>query len=510
MERALTMQFAAGQAKKLRDSPLLASLRTEAPHSEHLVSTYFDTDDLALYRCGASLHLRTAGDHYVQRLETGESTGAGLDERQEIESTVNGDVPEPGALLTDNLKDSAVGKLMRNPDFANRLKPVFVTRIDRSVCLLRLPEGDEIELALDAGLVKAGGASAPIHEIEMELKRGEPAHLYKFALELLETVPLRISCLSKGARGYELIVQAHRAPIHAQPVKLKKSDTIEQAFRRIAGNCLAQVHGNERGVVSGHDASSVHQMRVGLRRLRSAFDLFEDVLPTPPFLQEELRWIAGELGAARDWDVMVNSTLPTAFDGAPSDTHAEALTQAAIDIGKRNRGRAAAAVDSVRYTRLIIELTRWLDQASWREGMNADQCSTLDRAIATFASGTLGKRHRKLIKRGRRLPDLDAHRRHRARIAAKKLRYATEFFGSLYSRQVVRHYLRALGKLQDDLGWRNDAVVGDGLLKALAADHREAAAGAGYARGYLASRVAADHDVLKKLWKRFRRLSPPH
>lgn len=298
-------------------------------------------------------------------------------------------------------------------------------------------------------------------------------------------------------------------PVRAQSVKLKRSDTIEQAFRRIAENCLAQIRGNERGVVSGHAASSVHQMRVGLRRLRSAFDLFEAVASTPPSLQEEVRWIAGELGAARDWDVMVHSTLPTAFQGAPSDTRAAAITQAAIEIGERNRVRAITAVDSVRYTQLIVELTRWLDQAGWREGLSEEQRPLLDQDIAKFAGEMLRKRHRKLIKRGRHLPNLDARRRHRARIAAKKLRYSTEFFASLYSKPVVRHYVAVLGELQDDLGWRNDVVVGDGLLRLLAADDQEAAVGVGYARGYLASRVAADHDTLKELWKRFRRLSPP-
>jgi len=300
------------------------------------------------------------------------------------------------------------------------------------------------------------------------------------------------------------------SPVRAQPLKLKKSDTIECAFRRIAENCLAQVQGNEHSVASGHDPSSLHQMRVGLRRLRSALGLFEDALSAPASLQAELRWIAGELGAARDWDVMIDSTLPTAFDGAPADTRAQVLTQAAIDIGKRNRARAAAAIGSARYTTLIIELTRWLNECAWREPMNGDQLARLDQKIPEFACETLRKRHRKLIKRGRHLPELDAKRRHRARIAAKKLRYATEFFSSLYSKQVVRHYVAALSELQDDLGWRNDVAVGDALLKMLAADHPQAAVAAGYARGYLASRVAADHDTLKKVWKRFRRFSPPH
>jgi triphosphatase len=509
MERELKMQLSAGQANELRNAPFLASLLTEAPHTEKVVSTYFDTEDLALHRCGASLRVRTAGDHRVQTLKTSGAVRSGLYQREEIETALDGDEPDPGALHARMPKGSDVRKLMRDSEIAGRLEPVFVTRVDRSVSLLRLPQGDEIELALDEGVVEARGATAPIDEVEMELKSGEPDHLYQFALDLLSAVPLKIGYFSKDDRGYELVVQEHNEPVRAQPLKLKNDDTIEQAFQHIAQNCLAQIHGNERGVVSGHDPSNVHQMRVGLRRLRSAFDLFEDLMTSPPSLQEELRWIASELGAARDWEVFTSSTLPSALDAAPEDTNADAVTQVSREQANQNRSRAAAAVDSVRYTRLVIELTRWLDIAGWREGMNENQRAALDRPITKFACKTLYKRHRKLLKRGRNLPDLDARPRHRARIAAKKLRYATEFFASLYPKQAFRQYLAALGKLQEDLGWRNDVAVSDGLLKTLASEHPETTTGSGYVRGYLASRVAADHDALKKLWKRFRRLSPP-
>jgi inorganic triphosphatase YgiF len=387
---------------------------------------------------------------------------------------------------------------------------VFVTRVKRSVSLLRLPQGDEIELALDEGVIEAGDANAPIRAIEMELKSGEPDHLYQFALDLLETVPLRIDYFSKGDRGYELVVQEHSKPIRAQPLKLGLDDTVEQAFRHIARNCLAQVHGNERGVLSGHDPDSVHQMRVGLRRLRSAFDLLQRLITTPSSLQEEVRWIADELGDARDWEVLARSTLPDATGAAPDDVNAATVGHASTENAKTNRERAAAAVDSVRYTRLVIELTRWLEQAGWREGLSEDQREALNKPVKRFASKTLYSRHRTLMKRGRNLPDLDARRRHRARIAAKKLRYATEFFASLYPKRTVRHYTATLGNLQDDLGWRNDMVVADQLLKTLASAQPETTPGVGYARGYLASRVAADRDTLRKLWKRFRRLSPPH
>jgi len=509
MERELKMQLATSQTSQLRDSPFLASLLTEPPHTDDLVSTYFDTDDFALHRCGVSLRVREGGDHRIQTLKTTGSVQAGLYERAEYACAVNSDAPDPGALQAQMPKNSDIGRLLRDIEAAGRLQPVFVTRVRRSVCLLRLPQGDEIELALDEGVIEAGDANAPIHEVEMELKSGEPDHLYQFALDLLEAVPLRIDYFSKGDRGYALVVQEHSKPVRAQPLELGQGDTVEQAFRQIARNCLAQVHGNERGVLSGHDPDSVHQMRVGLRRLRSAFDLLQGLIAAPPSLQEEIRWIAAELGDARDWEVLARSTLPDATGTAPADVNAATVGHASAENAKKNRERAAAAVDSVRYTRLIIELTRWLGQAGWREGLSEDQRGALNKPVKKFANKTLYSKHRTLMKRGRNLPELDAGRRHRARIAAKKLRYATEFFASLYPKRTVRHYTATLAKLQDDLGWRNDMVVADQLLKTLAAAQPETTTGVGYARGYLASRVAADHDILQKLWKRFRRLSPP-
>ncbi|WP_370889849.1 CHAD domain-containing protein [Caballeronia sp. RCC_10] len=126
--------------------------------------------------------------------------------------------------------------------------------------------------------------------------------------------------------------------------------------------------------------------------------------------------------------------------------------------------------------------------------------------MTSFASETLKRRHKKLLKRGHRLAELDDETRHRARIAAKKLRYATEFFSSLFDRREVKRYVTALSDLQDDLGWRNDVVVASGLLRSLGESKPETAAGAGFARGYLASHAVADHDAMKTLWKRFRPL----
>jgi CHAD domain-containing protein len=250
-------------------------------------------------------------------------------------------------------------------------------------------------------------------------------------------------------------------------------------------------------------------MRVGLRRLRSALDLFRKVIPPYADLDEDLRWIGGELGAARDWEVLSGSTLKYAASNGDAD-EITPVRLACEEIATNNRQNAAAQVESVRYTRFVLQFSLWLHRKGWRDGMSAEQLEEIRGPAKLFAAGVLRRRHKRLIKRGDGLADLDDHSRHRARIAAKKVRYATEFFASLCPKRAVRHYIDALTVLQDDLGWRNDAVVADQLLKTLPKTSPEAASGAAFARGYLASRVATDHKTLKKLWKQFRLLSPPH
>ncbi|RQS55646.1 CYTH and CHAD domain-containing protein [Burkholderia sp. Bp8986] len=508
MERELKLRVSAKNLDKLRHAPLLAQ-SNGAGATQQLTSTYFDTATLAFHRCAASLRVRAAGNHRVQTLKLEGSARAGLFERDEFETPVDGDVPDLTRLRDTLPDDTECGRLVRDQATAPDLQPVFVTRIKRRVLPLRLPSGDEVEVALDKGTVDADSKSVPIAAIELELKRGRPENLYGIALELLDIAPLRIDHESKADLGYGLLVAEHQPAVKARPVQLKKHDSIEDAFCRIVRNCLDQIRANERGVESGHDPSSVHQMRVGLRRLRSALDLFAKVIPAYPGLDDELRWIAGELGAARDWEVLAGATLDHAgTNGNPDEIRS--VRNACKRIAAINRQRAASAVGSVRYTRLALQLASWVNRKGWRDGMPDERRDAIMQPASPFAHEVLRRRHRKLIKRGKRLADLDDHRRHRARIAAKKVRYATEFFASLCRKQAVRSYVDALSELQDDLGWRNDAVVAEQFLKALPRTSPDAAPGAGFARGFLAARAAADHQTLKQLWSRFKRLSPPH
>jgi len=199
----------------------------------------------------------------------------------------------------------------------------------------------------------------------LEVQAGDPAELFDFALQLLDAVPMRLSRASKGDRGYALVAAAPAEAVRAEPLGLADEASAKTVFQCIVENCLTQIFANEQGVVSSPDPESVHQMRVGLRRLRAALDIYRSLIACPPGLENEIKWIAGELGPARDWEVLAHTTLGEAFAGAPGDVGADAVLAAANEVAASARKRAADAVSSERYTRLILELNHWLVSAQW-------------------------------------------------------------------------------------------------------------------------------------------------
>ncbi len=161
-------------------------------------------------------------------------------------------------------------------------------------------------------------------------------------------------------------------------------------------------------------------------------------------------------------------------------------------------------------------LGSWVSGAGWRGLPAPAGQNKLQAPLARFAARMLAQYHAKLRKRGKLLrgkaaptAPATARVRHRVRIAAKKVRYAAEFFQSLYPLRRVRPYVDALTGLQDALGALNDVAVADGLLRQLADAHPDLAYSAGCVRGYLAARTERDARKLGKLWRQFSAIKLP-
>ena len=287
--------------------------------------------------------------------------------------------------------------------------------------------------------------------------------------------------------------------LKAAHLKLSKRMSVEQAFQVIVRNCIDQIEGNEAGVARCHDPESLHQMRVGMRRLDAAFALFSDLL-APPAIADELVWLMDQLGPARDWDVFVGSILPSVIGALPGQPALDLLRVAARDQSVALGAQASAAVSSARFGNLVGALEQWAAQRGWRDDLPVKGQARLKARVADFAAEVLEQERQRLLRRGCNLGEADARRLHRLRIAAKRTRYAAEFFASLFPRKRMGPWLRALTRLQDELGWLNDASVAARLLDDIGDGQRE---GAALARGYLAARCQAGEVTVRRLWKKY-------
>lgn len=491
--------------------PLLNGEHKARPHEQSVSDTYFDTPDLRLRQSDVGLRVRRVDGGWVQNIKSGGSVQGGVHSRNEWESTVAGPAPEL-TRLRDVVDDKKTRRdVLQSAAMGKGLAPIFTTRVRRTVWDLHLKEGDHIECALDQGRLECGNKKAPISELELELKSGDPAHLFDLALALQKDIPLHIGNRSKADRGYELFQARPPQAVKASALTLTADMSAEQAFQQIAFNTLTHMQDNADGVAQRHDVESLHQMRVGLRRLRSALGMYKKLLHLPPELQQELDWLAQELGDARDWDVLSGTTLPAMAHELAPPLAIDAVQHAAADNAEQHHITAAAAVGSPRYTRLMLAATRWLQSMGWHEDQAAMNAAgeQLAQPVTRFARRTLKRDQRRLRSRADKLRAATPADRHRVRIAAKKTRYAAEFFSSLFAQKRVRPYIKALTGLQDELGYLNDAAVADRLLTGMPAAQPQLESEVGFVRGYLAARSKNDDQKILRLWKRFSKIPMP-
>jgi inorganic triphosphatase YgiF len=498
IETELKLSLEAAQAERLWDHPLIGTAARGTPQCQSLYSIYYDTPGLDLLHAGIALRVRRLSERWIQTLKTAGEERAGLHQRAEWEAEVATSVPELDKIDHPELRAQLLDK---------DLQPLFVTEFERTLVQLHFDDDSLVELALDRGEIKSGDISLPLCELELELKSGSPIKLYDLALALLDQVPARIESSSKAERGYRLLSPQRARPHKAKAAGLAAKMGVEQGFEQVLWSCLAQLQGNEPAVLQEGDKEGIHQMRVALRRLRAAQHLFHPVIPIEASgpLSEEIKWLNDELAAARDWDVLVTETVePLLQRGALDDTLAE-LERAAQTYAARSFARACEALRSVRYTRLLLGLGRWLVCRAWREGLGTEPQQRLSLPLVRFAAETLEPLHRKVHKLGRRLTQLTPEQRHRLRIRVKRLRYAGEYIAELYPSKRLRRYLAQLSKLQSALGALNDAAVAERLLQEAGLAQSPARA---WVLGWHACKQEMELKTLTAAWKAFTRCKP--
>jgi triphosphatase len=497
----------------LRALPKIALLRelNGIPRRTTEVSVYFDTDGHKLRKSGLMLRVRRVGGRYVQTIKANGYLAPF--ERDEWEAEIAGQKPDLSLAEGTPLEPLMTKKLRR------RLKPLFETRVRRTTYPLN-DDKHAIALTVDRGTIDTGIRSAPLCEVELELKRGTATELFNIARELTQILPARVAVKSKSERGYEIIDNKQELPAKAGPIDLPSAATARDAFKIIGLACLKQIIDNEAALTNG-DPEGVHQMRLGLRRLRAAMSLFAGLLhdPQTSAIKAELKWLAGELGPARELEVLVQRVVAPIkkqgrrWRGMPS------LSREIAERRDAALKRAQDAVQSARFRSLTLDLAVWLETGHWTNPQDDLVRDRGDLPIAVYATEQLTQRWRRVRKKGRALAELDGRRRHRLRIHAKKLRYAAEFFSNLFqNRRAVKRrkrFLSSLERLQDGLGDLNDIAVHEKRIAALSVHHQRSNPSRAFAAGLLtgreharieatvraANKAYADFAKVKRFWR---------
>jgi inorganic triphosphatase YgiF len=403
---------------------------------------------------------------------------------------------------------AAIGGLPKDVS-ADALRPIFVTKVCRTVQLLEL-SGATIEIAFDEGSIEAGEHCAPLTEIELELKSGDPRVLYDLGIRLLDIAPLRISTQSKSDRGYQLALGLAPKVSKARAPDISTEHSVDDVIGTLLGACQHQILANQPIAECGCDAEGVHQMRVALRRLRTACMLLGRELgsPTVRTFGAEAKWLAQQLGDARDWDVFITETLSEPAAAIHSDiVDFDGIRRAA----NPHRMAAYAALRETfalqRYNRFQLSLRHWIESRGWRNELQSGSLALLLEPVAEFAGRVLTRLHRKALQRGAQFRHLHPEARHQLRIALKKLRYTTEFFQGLFDRgDQAKDYLTCLSALQNALGHENDATMTQPLLAALPLDAvtPEVQRAVGALMGWQARDRIAVRTPLRGHWRRFK------
>jgi CHAD domain-containing protein len=451
------------------EDPAAPSLTALAKPAVRQVDRYLDTEDWRIGRAGLVLRTRRKGRREEATLKDSRPADAsGLRRRLEV----NESLPPEGVAALGS--DGPVGERLHAVAGNRPLHQVLEIRTRRRAFSLRIDGEDVAELALDETTILGDSGARPAHLRRVEV---EVVHRWVEALEpvvrdLRDACGLRAAELSKFEAGLlALGISIPGLPDLGSTVVTPASSMGDLAYailRRHFGLLLAR----ESGTRLGEDIEELHDMRVASRRLRAAIDLFVGVLPVRiEGIRKELGWLAAVLGEVRDLDVQLEHmdnlgewSIAWATSEITEDPMVH-LRQLLVDQRFEARRQLLAALDSVRYQRLLKGLTSLVIQGPARRSVAAGV------PAAIGVSELVAQRHRSVLKGAKRARKSGvANDYHRLRIRAKRLRYSFEFTAGLYYGGTDR-FVRRMARLQDALGLMQDAEVAIEQLLGITSEH---------------------------------------
>jgi inorganic triphosphatase YgiF len=434
------------QIPPARGAALRRAVATASARVVRLQALYADTADQRLAAAGLALRLRKEGRIWVQTLK---GRGDGLMQRLEHEVRLP---PQRGipALDPQRHAGTAVGELLavaldQAGEGSAELRTLYRTDVRRLHRRVR-HGGAVIEIACDHGRIVADGRSVAVDEIEFELVSGPPAALPALAARWAVRFDLWWDVRTKSERGFRLALGQDQVPaVKAGAATLPAGAGPRQAWCTVLQSALAQALPNAAEIAAGADAPEhLHQLRVALRRLRSALRWFADWsgdAAAAQALESDWRGPFGRLGAARDTDVLAHGLQPALqAAGAPPFDAPPAVADGGP--GEIVRGKEFTGL-LLRTLAICLPPLPAVD-----DGGRA--------ALDAAARRVLRRAWRRVLKDAEGFGAASTEEQHRTRKRLKRFRYGLEFLMPLLARKPARRLHRAACAALDALGHFND------------------------------------------------------
>lgn len=256
--------------------------------------------------------------------------------------------------------------------------------------------------------------------------------------------------------------------------------TCEAAFRAAAAHYLRQLTARYEGTAAG-DPAALHAMRVAMTRLRTTIALFSPMVEGDEQIRlaAELKWLRAHLGIVRDLDVALERLAKLKPKGTVKGT-VKGTLKGSINDRPWKQERAACqrhltrALRSPRYRKLIKDITAWIENGDWSRKRSKTAIAQRTRPAGEYCADTLQAWRKKLLKKSRKLEELGTRKRHRVRLANKRLSYAIEAAEQLAPPDEVaarETMLKLLRTTQKSLGQLNDDARRRALAAAFGEDH---------------------------------------
>jgi len=437
--------------EKGRKPSVMEGIGERAREPSTYETIYFDTDNLALRRHRLELCVRNRDGRLTQKMKARAQSGNVLacQSHEIVLSDLQPNLDHARAWLPPNIRD-----VISQSSLSARFRTSF-SRISHQfksdACITRT--------SFDEGYIEATGQSELISEVEVKLRDGSLGSYTKQCLSFLDRVPAALLVESKAERGYRLASGELPRVVKASHLAVPWNLPLPEAILRILRHSFQHFLDNHPAVTLSGEPESIHQMRVAIRRLRSAIRMFSPVLrfEGANSLLESLKALFAKLGEVREADVFVGETLPCITQAGLGARLESVLLRRITAFRDHVYREARNELMSPEVARLVVQLNDWIETGNWLKADRPIDVLLVERSAEDFAVPRMRALYAKLLKQGSKARNGTLDDWHRTRVAAKKLRYAGEpLFGALAPKIDAERLSKQLSRLQTSLGRLND------------------------------------------------------